>query len=67
MKVLLRDGRTGGYYAGSNQWANDRAHALDLKEIERAIRLNLERKLGATDVVLAYETPLCVLTVPIRL
>ena len=67
MRVLLRDAKTGRYYAGPDHWANDRDQAVDLQEIERAIQFNIEQKVGATDLILAYERPQCVLTVPIRL
>ncbi len=65
MKVLLRNAATGRYYAGDNAWASDKADALDLKQVERAIRLNSEQNIGATDVILRYERPPCTLAIPI--
>jgi hypothetical protein len=65
MKILLRNAHTGHYYAGPGKWVPERAQALNLKQIERAIRLNSDENIGATDMVLAYEKPPCVLTLPI--
>ena len=65
MRVLLRNSKTDRYYAGLNQWETDRGRALDLENIDRAIRVNQEHNVGATDLILAYDKPLCTLTVPI--
>jgi hypothetical protein len=64
MRVLLRD-ESRGYYADSGNWIFDRARAMDFGLIERAIQLNAERNLGATHIVLAYDSPACNLTLPI--
>ena len=66
MKVFLRDALRGCFYAGSSRWAADQREAQDLKQIDKAIRVNSTQHLGATEVLLAYEEPLCVLTIPIH-
>ncbi len=66
MKVFLRDASRGCFYAGSSRWAENQQEARDLEQIELAIGLNSAEHLGATEVLLAYEEPLCVLTIPIQ-
>jgi hypothetical protein len=51
MKVVLRLGRGGFYYAGREHWVRDREHALDLGTIERAIALGREVDLESMQVV----------------
>ena len=65
MKVLLRNAAAGRYYSGDNNWTSDKNNAMDLKGVERAIRLNSQYNIGATDVILAYEHPPCTLAIPI--
>jgi hypothetical protein len=65
MKVLLHNAVTDRYYAGDNQWASDSALAIDLEQVERAAELNEQYRLGATEIILAYERPPCTLRIPI--
>ena len=59
VRIYLRNSNTGRYYAGTNEWTSDSADTMDLRQVERALRLNLEECLGATEVVLSYENPPC--------
>jgi hypothetical protein len=65
MTILLREGSTGLYYAGPGQWVTDRLAAKDFSLIEEAVNFNRSGALGATHVVLAYDSPACNLTLPI--
>jgi len=62
MKILLRNAHR-MYYAGPDNWIEERAGAADLRLIERAIQVNNEERLGATHIVLAYNS--CNVTLPI--
>jgi hypothetical protein len=65
MHILLHNSQTGRYYAGDNHWTSRRADAVDLRNVERAIRLNKKEQLGATEVIVAYQHPPCALKLPI--
>ena len=65
MRVLLRNSATGLYFVAPAEWTCDRSYAEDLRLIELAVRLNNEQRLGATHIVLAYDSPACNLTLPI--
>jgi hypothetical protein len=66
MKVLLRDEEMGLYYGNSGQWTPDRSLAKDFGWMEKAIETNEKQNLGATHVVLAYNSPAWNLTLPIK-
>ena len=57
MKVFLHDGRRGLYYAGSNRWAAKPEEGHDFGNIEDAMRINYQRGLSATEVVVISEKP----------
>ena len=65
MKVLLRESKTGHYYAGPGEWVREREDAADFRLIERALEANTREDLGATHVVLAYDLPARNLALPI--
>ncbi len=52
MKTLLRSIPTGLYFQGPDKWTSNPAEALDLKLIDRAIKLAAE--LGLAEVELAF-------------
>jgi hypothetical protein len=66
MRVVLRNRRTGLYYASCDRWVPDPSEALDLDAIEHAGRLAFEEGLTELEVVLDYDDPICQLALPIR-
>lgn len=66
MKIILKDSRTGVYYAGDQSWSAEVSEAMDFDCINTAVTLALEEKLGAVDVVLRYEKPTCELALPLE-
>jgi hypothetical protein len=53
VKVFLRLGRAGFYYAGPAHWVRDRQHALDLKTIDHATALGRDVDLEALEIVVS--------------
>ena len=64
MRVLLRNA-SNVYYAGEKGWTESISNALNLDQVEQAIRVNFRHQLGAREVVLVYEKPPCTVIVPI--
>jgi len=65
MRVLLHDAKADLYYVSLDHWAVSKADAADLESIEEALRINAEQHLGATDVALVYDNPVCTLTLTV--
>ena len=66
MKVYLRLGRPGFYYAGRGHWVRDREHALDLQTIELATDLGRAVDLASMQIVVTSGDPSCDWFVPLR-
>jgi hypothetical protein len=66
MRVILRNRRTGLYYAICNQWVSDPSQALDFDKIEHAGQLVFEEGLTGLEVVVSYEGFARKLALPIR-
>ena len=66
MRVILRNKKTGLYYAGCDQWIPEASQALDFDEIEHAGQLAFEVGFTELEVVLSYDDPVCQLALPIR-
>lgn len=66
MRVILRNRKTGLYYASCDQWVADPARALDFDEIEHAGRLVCEEDLTELEVVLSCDDSTCELALPVR-
>jgi hypothetical protein len=64
-QIFLRNSGSGRYYAGNNQWTPHRANAMDLQEIERALNLNSQQRLGATEIIIAHDNPPAILKLSI--
>ena len=57
MKVLLRNTRTGMFYAGLEQWADDPAQALDFEMTDRALDAVRDAGLNSMEVLMRFEDP----------
>ena len=66
MRVFLRNSKTRLYYASNNQWAPEPEQALDLGNIEHASKLACEGGFMEAEVILAYDNPICQLSLPVR-
>jgi hypothetical protein len=53
MKVFLRLGSPGTYYAGHGHWVRERARALDLETIEHATAVGRKVGVGPMSIVVA--------------
>jgi hypothetical protein len=67
MKILLRDIRTGLFYAGPNQWTIEQDTAEDFKTPDVAFNVIDESKLNAMEIVVhfgeaAFDVPLTIVT-----
>ena len=67
MRVILRNRRTGLYYASWNRWVPDPSRALDFDKIKHAGRLAFKEGAAELEVVLIDEDSNCVLALPIRM
>jgi hypothetical protein len=65
MKTILRDSRTGRFYAGDQGWVTDVSEAVEFDSISAAAALARAKRLETAAVVLRYEQPICELTVPL--
>ena len=57
MKVLLRDTQAGLFYAGPEQWTEERSEAQDFEATDRALDLVSEAKLKTVEVLMHFEDP----------
>ena len=55
MKVLLRNTQTGLFYAGPDQWTQERSEALDFEATDRALDIVSEAKLKAMEVLMHFD------------
>ena len=67
MRVILRNRRTGLYYASCNRWVPEPAQALDFDEIEHPGLLVFEEGAAGLEVVVSYEDFSRELALPMRL
>ena len=67
MRALLRNRKTGLYYASCEQWVPDPSRALDFDKIEHPGLLAFGEGVSGLEVVLRYEDSNCELALPIRL
>lgn len=65
MKILLRHGRTGFYYCGDRDWADEVSGALQFGTIQSAANAACEQKLDNVQVVIRYEAPECEFALPL--
>lgn len=63
--VLLREKRSGRYYAGHTGWVRNKTEALDFERIELAEAVATAERLQGVEIVLMYDRPNCELTVPV--
>jgi len=63
--VLLREKKSGQYYAGRSGWVRNKTEAVDFERIELAEAVATAERLNGVEIVLIYEQPDCELTVPI--
>lgn len=63
--VLLREKKSGRYYAGRSGWVRNKLEALDFERIELAEAVATAEHLHGVEIVLMYERPDCELTVPV--
>lgn len=57
MRVLLRNTRTGLFYAGPDQWTEERSEAQDFEATDRALDIVSEAKLKTVEVLMHFEDP----------
>ena len=67
MRAILRNRKSGLYYASCNQWVSDPAWALDFEDIEDPGQLNSEEGVTELEVVLICEESGWELALPVRL
>jgi len=63
--VLIREKRSGCFFAGHARWVTARADALDFERIELAETVATAEHFEGVEIVVAYEAPVCELTVPV--
>jgi hypothetical protein len=54
MRVLLRVGSKGPYYAGEDRWVDNRTDALDLGTLERAAEVGRKADRESMQIVVTY-------------
>jgi hypothetical protein len=57
MKVLLRNTRSGLYYAGEDRWVSKGSSARDFKEVECAARWLEATRLSGVEIALGHDDP----------
>jgi hypothetical protein len=55
MRVLLRNTQTGLFYAGPDQWTQERSEALDFEATDRALDRVSQAKLQAMEVLMHFD------------
>ncbi len=65
MKIVLRHSRTGFYYCGDRDWADEVAAAVEFATIRRAAEAASEQKLRDVQVVIRYDSPECEFALPL--
>ena len=66
MRVVLRHGGIGLYYAGRKHWVGNPASALDLKTIEQATGLSRDEAFEEMEILVTFDDPDCELRLPVR-
>ncbi len=65
MKIVLRHTRTGFYYCGDRDWADEVAAALVFGSIRLAAEAAGEQQLENVQVVIRYDSPECEFALPL--
>ncbi len=65
MKIVLRHSRTGFYYCGGRDWADEAAAALVFETIREAAEAACAHQLSEIQVVIRYEFPECEFALPL--
>lgn len=55
MRVLLRNTQSGLFYAGPDQWTEERSEALDFEATDRALDRVSQAKLPAMEVLMHFD------------
>ena len=64
-EVLLRNRKSGRFYAGHAGWVNAKKDALDFERIELAEAVASAERLEGVEIVLVYNHPDCELSLPV--
>jgi len=64
-EVLLRNRKSGQFYAGHAGWVKAKSDALDFERIELAEAVASAERLEGVEIVLVYDHPDCELTLPV--
>ncbi len=67
MKIVLRHSRTGFYYCGDRDWADEALDALEFQTIRRAAEVACEQQLEHIQVVIRYDAPECEFALPLAI
>ena len=65
-QVLLRNSKTGQYYAGPSRWVGGCSGAREFGTVEEAIGFWRGLEVDGMEVVLHYDDPQCDLVLPLR-
>ncbi len=65
MKIVLRHSRTGFYYCGDRDWADEVAAAVAFETIREAAETACAQRLADIQVVIRYEVPECEFALPL--
>jgi hypothetical protein len=57
MKILLRSTQTGLFYAGPEQWTEDRTGAMDFQQTDLALDRVAKARLEGIEVLMHFEDP----------
>jgi len=55
MKTVLRNASNGLFFQGPDKWTNDPAHALNFKQIDRAVEFIAKWNLRDIEVAFAFD------------
>ncbi len=65
MRIILRHSRTGLYYCGERDWADEVAGAQQFPTILRAAQTAAEQGIESVQVVIRYDLPECEFALPV--
>jgi hypothetical protein len=57
MKILLRNTRTGLFYAGQDRWTQNDPEAFDFEQTDLALEAVREARLQGVEVLVKFEDP----------
>ncbi len=57
MRVLLRQIKSGLYYAGGSRWTRQPSRALDIQNVDKGGRIISTKHLSGVELVLRYDNP----------